>query len=232
MGYDEYVRRQCRKREVEQELEMDYDELVAYLLKKHGAPEYDYFTDESCSQGDDRGKRGNKGLQRHHIDEIEKDGYILSDPNSARLHPFAMQKADRLVYCDLFEHLILHIKIDCVRNEKYLRDGNEYFGPGTQGISGEINEWYFRGENRRRSGKRLGEKSFLSIKNDFETYVLILDYAVQQISQVALTIETIDNAKLHDFHEKAKRQLCHRGRGTSEIWDKLYEALSKRMEMR
>ena len=36
---------------------------------------------------------------------------MLSTPKWAKLSPFAYQKADRLVYCNLLEHLVLHIKI-------------------------------------------------------------------------------------------------------------------------
>lgn len=44
----------------------------------------------------------------HHIDENK--AIKLSKPEFA-INPFAYQKADRLVYCDILEHLILHIKI-------------------------------------------------------------------------------------------------------------------------
>ena len=36
---------------------------------------------------------------------------MLSNDQFAKSNPFAYQKADRLVYCNILEHLLLHIKI-------------------------------------------------------------------------------------------------------------------------
>ncbi len=36
---------------------------------------------------------------------------MLSTPTYAKKNPFDYQKADHLVYCNLLEHLVLHIKI-------------------------------------------------------------------------------------------------------------------------
>lgn len=86
-----------------------YDELVGYLLKKYGQAKYDYFVNENCVSTNKNVKRTNEGLFCHHIDEDK--AILLSDPVHAQKNPFAYQKADRLVYCNFLEHLLLHILI-------------------------------------------------------------------------------------------------------------------------
>lgn len=88
---------------------MSYEEYVRHLLKKYGGAKHDYFYSPECrSRGDIVSTR--EGLECHHIDE---DKYpTLSDKRVALQYSFDLQKADRLVYADLIEHLIIHIKID------------------------------------------------------------------------------------------------------------------------
>ena len=38
----------CKLEHFEQEMEMNYDEFVSYLLKKYGPAKYDYFTNATC----------------------------------------------------------------------------------------------------------------------------------------------------------------------------------------
>ena len=87
----------------------DYFECVEFLLNKYGAAKDDYFVDEYCSA---KGKHsGTKdGLFCHHIYEFEYP--LISRPEVARMHPFELQKKEYLCYCNILEHLILHIKID------------------------------------------------------------------------------------------------------------------------
>ena len=81
------------------------------LLKRYGSVPNDYYINEACLT-----KSGNtrtyEGLVIHHIDEDKEAG--LSSMWKYR-NPFSMpeeyQKADRLVYCNLVEHLLLHMKI-------------------------------------------------------------------------------------------------------------------------
>lgn len=90
---------------------MSYDEYVESLLEKYGSVSHDYYINEGCLT-----RSGNSrtfdGLVIHHIDEDKEAG--LSTMWKYR-NPFSMpeeyQKADRLVYCNLVEHLLLHMKI-------------------------------------------------------------------------------------------------------------------------
>ncbi|WP_342276493.1 hypothetical protein [Spiroplasma endosymbiont of Nebria brevicollis] len=70
--------------EIEKLLEMNYEYVCDYLKNKYGNVPKDYFVDKTI---------------------------LLSTPEWARISPFNYQKADRLVYCNLLEHLVLHIKI-------------------------------------------------------------------------------------------------------------------------
>ena len=94
--------------EIKNQLKMTYDELVDYLLKKYGPAQYDYFCNESCKSKNSKVSRTNEGLYCHHIDENK--AILLSNDKFAVNNPFEYQKANRLVYCNVLEHLILHIK--------------------------------------------------------------------------------------------------------------------------
>ena len=106
--------------EIQKELEMKYSELVEYLLKKYGPAKYDYFCTESCKSKNHKVSRTNEGLYCHHIDEDK--AIMLSNDSYAIKNPYEYQKAERLVYCNVLEHLILHIKIV---EEPRNKDANE-----------------------------------------------------------------------------------------------------------
>ena len=59
----------CKLEHFEQEMEMNYDEFVSYLLKKYGPAKYDYFTNATCKTKSKRISRTKEGLFCHHIDE-------------------------------------------------------------------------------------------------------------------------------------------------------------------
>ncbi len=104
-------------------MSMSYDELVAFLLKKYGPVKGDYFANEKCVSVTKFIKRTGEGLFIHHIDEDKIEN--LSNPNIARMNSPEYQKANRLVYCNYLEHLLLHILI--VEN---VDNGNPSFGYG------------------------------------------------------------------------------------------------------
>lgn len=93
---------------LQEEWDMTYDQYVAYLLEKYGGSAVNYYLYPNCKSKNPQVSRTAEGLQCHHIDE---DKYIhLSTPQFARNH-WESQLADRLVYADMIEHLLLHIKI-------------------------------------------------------------------------------------------------------------------------
>lgn len=119
------------RQEIYMELKMKYEELVDYLLQKYGGAIYDYFPNEECRSKNKKVTRTGEGLYCHHIDEDK--GGNLANPWQARMQPFEWQKKERLVYCNILEHLILHIKIAVLRQRKLLykpRDINGFFTTG------------------------------------------------------------------------------------------------------
>lgn len=126
-------------------LDLNYDELVVYLLGKYGSASEDFYLESSYNdfisgvvrsivKGDV--SRLKEGLYCHHVDEnrIQK----LTDLMLIKLGeiPFECQKKDRLVYCDLIEHALLHTLIITESRAKY----------GRRSLVGyllpNISEWY------------------------------------------------------------------------------------------
>lgn len=95
--------------EIELLVKMSYHELVNYLLNKYGPAKYNYFYNEWCRSVNQKVSRMQEGLYCHHIDEDK--AIRLSDIKHAQINPYEYQLAERLVYCNILEHLILHFKI-------------------------------------------------------------------------------------------------------------------------
>lgn len=126
-------------------LSMNYEEAVELLLQKYGPAKDDYFRESSYQRfmnGEikniTKGKftRTNEGLYCHHIDEIKwlkiSDQTFVKDYNI----PFENQRKNRLVYCDLIEHTILHVLITKETSFEYGYPGYEVF------LKKLIEEWY------------------------------------------------------------------------------------------
>lgn len=113
-----------------------YIEYVNFLLSKYGKVDGDYFTDENYKINQ-KIKRGKEGLFIHHIDEDK--AIMLSNIEHVTLFnmPFDFQKANRLVYCDLLEHMILHILI--VKEDKESIGIKRYISNQIPGEGGIIN---------------------------------------------------------------------------------------------
>jgi hypothetical protein len=95
--------------EIQTMLNSSYAECCSLLLIKYGPVTGDYFLDKSCTKKNTVITRGDEGLYIHHISEDKE--IMLSSPKYAKQASFEYQKASRLVYCNLLEHLVLHIKI-------------------------------------------------------------------------------------------------------------------------
>jgi len=98
------------KEEIEFEIDLSYNELVAYLLAKYGVAKYSYFCTNSCKSKQTKNMRTKDGLFLHHIGE--KEHIMLCNAEFAKQWDFEKyQGADKLVYCNYLEHLLLHVKI-------------------------------------------------------------------------------------------------------------------------
>jgi len=127
--------------EIQKQLKMTYNELVSYLLEKYGAAKYDYYYTPSCKSKNPKISRTSEGLFCHHIDEDK--AILLSHSDHAIKNSFEYQKAHRLVYCNILEHLILHIKI---AEEPRHKDADEGEMLGLGGVIDfmcpQINDFY------------------------------------------------------------------------------------------
>lgn len=101
-------------------LSKSYDEAVEFLLQKYGPAQDDYFREKSYKRFMNKEiksiakgniSRTSEGLYCHHIDE--KIMLKMADFSFIKIDkiPFDYQKKERLVYCDLIEHNILHVLI-------------------------------------------------------------------------------------------------------------------------
>ena len=165
--------------EILKEMEMNYEKLVEYLKGKYGEAKYDYFTNTTCKSRSKRVTRTKGGLFCHHIDEDK--GCNLSDGHYAVEQPYEYQRADRLVYCNYLEHLLLHIQIGKDRYWKEhgkFRFPKEFFYfimPGIIFICSEINDLF---ENKG-SSVEWRNRCFKEIEDNFEDYIYILNHFIK-----------------------------------------------------
>ena len=135
--------------ELYQEAAMSYSDLCSYLQRKYGIPEHSYFSTYECKSRSKKNSRGCDGLDCHHIREDLIP--LLCNPEVARNCPWEWQEKENLVYCNLLEHLLLHIKIAVYRQKRKLSSPNDvplFFS--TQGvflICQSINDCYMNKSN-------------------------------------------------------------------------------------
>ena len=132
-------------KEYEELLSKNSDDVVAFLLQKYGPAQDDYFREQSYQKFMDgeiksiqKGKhsRTSEGLFCHHIDENKS--LNLSNFSFIKVNkiPFESQKKDRLVYCDLIEHAVLHALIAQETSKKLGFPGYMMY------LIPKIEEWY------------------------------------------------------------------------------------------
>ena len=120
---------------------------------------------------------------------------VLNEANDAyaAANPFDYQKADRLVYCNLLEHLILHIKIAA---EPRNVDANENELPGIGGavnfICRELNDIFGGKEPSDEWRKKVASL----VKDSFDDYIMVLKYLLSVIEKnpiykAAITTESL-----------------------------------------
>ena len=170
------------------EISMSYSELTNYLLGKYGLAQHDYFTSSECRSKSRKVRRVNEGLICHHI--REDFGANLSNESSARKQPFSWQLKENLVYCNLLEHLLLHIKIAILRQKhrffvpdeisSFLTTGGIYW------ICNDINDGFLF------NGTDVGwkRKCFQEIRDNYSDYVLLLKSFLLYIDQQYIGIRS------------------------------------------
>lgn len=130
-------------------LSITYDEMINYLYQKYGFVQDDYYRESSYERfmnGEiksiTKGKfsRTDEGLYCHHVDEYR----MLNISNKEFIKkfniPYEYQRKDRLVYCDLIEHAILHVLIAKETDHKFGYPGYEAF------IKPDLIMWYLENQ--------------------------------------------------------------------------------------
>lgn len=155
-------------------LGLTYSEAVKYLLAKYGPATNDYFSEKSYSRfliGEIKSitrrkyQRTFEGLYCHHIDENKFENLSNFDYIKKYRYPFFYHKKERLVYCDLFEHLILHTLIAEETNTEFGLSGYIAF------LFPTVCEWYIDEKDPKPGWMKIcKERSYLTPK---ETKIIL-----------------------------------------------------------
>ena len=202
-----------RREDILHLLKLDYLTAVEFLKSKYGACQYDYFYNESCASENAKAQRSKEGIFLHHIAE---DTYMnLSSRKIAKTYPYSAQKAERLVYCNYLEHLLLHIKIF----ENYIAGKCDQ--PATTGIFlfivPELNTYYATNRFHRNYNEMYGEV----IKDNFEEYLLILKHFIK-VSKLKFWDNDIKKRKKR-YGATTIEHVCNDHSGN--VFPKVYSAL-------
>lgn len=117
---------------------LTYSEYCDYLQNKYGIGLCDYMRPSWTKNP--KISRTKEGLYAHH--KYEDHAIMLSKPEFAMQNPYEWQKKENIVYCNLLEHLYLHILI--CENPSEEKKENEKVGLGgvLNFIVPELNDVY------------------------------------------------------------------------------------------
>lgn len=159
--------------EIEYENSLTYDELCEHLQDKYGIPQDSYFSEDYKYRSADI-KRTGEGLEIHHMNEIYDGCSNLS--NVPQNSSFDSQKPDRLCYCNLLEHLILHIKINLERAISY----NTIVYDGAVVITRRLDNLF----ESTKPFTQLDKNMFEPIKNNYSDYIKITNDWAKKLKQI------------------------------------------------
>ena len=155
--------------EYEKVKDLDYLQYCDYLQNKYGMAVCDYMT--KTWNKNKKNSRTAEGLYAHH--KYEDHAIMLSTKEYAINYPFEWQLAENIIYCDLLEHLYLHILI-CEYAEKDIDAlaSEEIVGIGgvINWIAPELNDVYSGWQTKQAWQKTCYDK----IINDKDVYLTLL----------------------------------------------------------
>ena len=163
-------------------LNLDYDDAVQSLIKKYGAAVDDYFKESSYNKflngkikSPTKGKTSRTKDGLYHIDEDKflnlgnNDFILVKKPN------FKYQTKDRLVYCNLIEHLILHAIITKKTNGEFGTPGLIVF------LIPKVQEWYIN-KRKPKTGWEM---------NCYNTALISSDEAKDLLNDIKLYLKSV-----------------------------------------
>ena len=153
-----------------------YEDYVKYLKEKYGVVPEDY-----CSKGFTPNmnikRKQSDNLYIHHIREDKVAN--LSDMSIAATAPFEYQQAHNLVYCNLLEHILLHIMIG---------EQNQGLGfGGAQLMIMQANDYYPNGND-------ILEELKTRCENSLAAYEILLEHNMTLFYDLDDTLMTSDRA--------------------------------------
>lgn len=177
----------------------NYDEAVDFLLQKYGPAQDNYFKEKSYKRfmnkeiksiGKGNISRTSEGLYCHHIDENIM--LKISDPVFIREYkiPFEYQKKERLVYCDLIEHSILHVLIAKETSSEFGYLGLDFY------LLPDIESWYL--------DKIIPDSEWR--KNCYKKAFLVPQEAFDILSEMKKVIGKNYYESLSGYYEEQKRR--------------------------
>lgn len=177
----------------------NYDEAVDFLLQKYGSAQDNYFKEKSYKRfmnkeiksiGKGNISRTSEGLYCHHIDENIM--LKISDPVFIREYeiPFEYQKKERLVYCDLIEHSILHVLIAKETSSEFGYLGLDFY------LLPNIESWYL--------DKIIPDSEWR--KNCYKKAFLVPQEAFDILSEMKKVIGKNYYESLSGYYEEQKRR--------------------------
>ena len=118
--------------------DMDYNEYCDYLQDKYGIGLANYMT--KSFNPNPKCKRTKEGLYAHH--KAEDKMIMLSNKEIAMYCPYEWQEKENIVYCDLLEHLLLHVLICLYPSPEKMEDFEVGVGGIIDFMVPELNDLY------------------------------------------------------------------------------------------
>ena len=159
--------------EFEKVKDMTYLEYCDYLQAKYGIGLTDYMTksynkNQKCT-------RTKEGLVINHKDEDKM--VMLSTTEIAKKFPFEWQTKEHLVYCDLLEHLLLHVLICKYPSKDKVPGVDVGIGGASNFLIPELNDVYCGWESKAQWQSCLHKK----IIEDKDVYLAIIEMYILEV---------------------------------------------------
>lgn len=207
--------------EYEKVKDFTYLQYCDYLQTKYGIGHCDYMT-KSWNKNRSVTRTG-EGLLAHH--KFEDHAIKLAEPAYAKNNPYEWQLAKNIVYCDLLEHLFLHILI-CKFPAKDKNDGeNVGYGGVVNHIAPELNDLYSGWETK----EFWRQNCHNLVKNDIKVYFqLLASFIMLYIDDPTFDIRELLKCfnELHQVNQTAELEWT--GEKNQELYNKieiLYDTL-------